>query len=88
MTDPKCYLTGLRSQLVIHHVMNGLAYRDKATQDGLVIYLNDSVHRWLHDTGKGRKKMNELKAEAQRIYEQTHSHAEWMERYGKNYGDS
>lgn len=84
MDDPKCYITGRRYCLVRHHVLNG-AYRDKAEADGLWVYLNDSVHKWLHDTGKGRQKMNELKADAQRKYEETHSHAEWMKRYGKNY---
>lgn len=86
MQDKKeCYLTHVTYDLVVHHVMNGHAERKKSDQDGLVIYLNDSVHRYLHETHEGRQKMYELKAAAQEAYEETHSHEEWMRRYGKNY---
>ena len=82
--EKECYLTHVKYDLVRHHLMNGNAERKKAEQDGLWVWLNDSVHKYLHDTHEGRMKMYELKAIAQEAYEETHSHEEWMRRYGKN----
>lgn len=80
----RCYYTG-RPTTEVHHVMNGTAYRHKADEDGLYIYITRSRHDWLHNTPDGKKEMKRLKKLAQIEYEKTHSHAEWMKRYGKNY---
>lgn len=80
----KCFYTK-RPTDEIHHVMNGSADRIKADEDGLWIYITRSRHDWLHNTPDGKKEMKRLKAMAQSAYEQTHSHAEWMRRYHKNY---
>lgn len=82
--ESRCYLTGSTLHLDKHHCMNG-AFRKKAEQDGLFVYLNHEVHMYLHNTGEGRQKMNELKVIAQKKYEENHTHEEWMERYKKNY---
>lgn len=82
--DHKCFYTGLPTTEV-HHIMNGTADRPKADEDGLWIYVTRSAHNWLHNTPSGKAEMKRLKALAQRKYEETHSHEEWMRRYHKNY---
>jgi hypothetical protein len=65
--------------------MNGNPYRKYADQDGLFIFINHHVHMYLHNTAEGRQKMYELKAMAQKKYEETHTHEQWMNRYRRNY---
>jgi hypothetical protein len=84
--DQRCFYTKVPTTEV-HHVMNGSADRRKADADGLWIYVSRSAHNWLHSTPEGKKEMLRLKALAQKEYEKTHSHEQWMERYHKNYGD-
>lgn len=82
--DQRCFYSKIPTREV-HHVMNGNAYRDKADEDGLWIYVTRSRHDWLHNTPDGKKEMKRLKKMAQCEYEKTHSHEEWMRRYHKNY---
>ena len=75
-----CRLCG-RPSTDTHHLMNG-ANRHLADEDGLVIRLCRNCHVRVHSDAK---LMNQLRAEAQTIYETTHTHEEWMARYGRNY---
>lgn len=84
--DQRCFYTR-RPTKEVHHVMNGTADRPKADEDGLWIYVTRSRHEWLHNTPDGKKEMKRLKALAQKKYEETHTHEEWMRRYHKNYVD-
>ena len=85
-SDHRCFYSK-KPTTEVHHVMNGNADRRKADEDGLWIYVTRSRHDWLHNTPDGKKEMKRLKALAQQAYEKTHSHAEWMRRYHKNYVD-
>lgn len=81
----RCYLTNSTVGLEKHHVMNGTGLRDKAEKYGLWVWLTADMHRWIHNTPDGRKYAYTLKAEAQRVFEQTHTRAEWMANFHKNY---
>lgn len=78
----ECYLCDRGGKLEIHHVMYA-SDREKATEDGLVIALCPECHYRVHHDAELR--LN-LKWMAQRKYEETHTHEEWMRRYRKNYG--
>ena len=80
----RCYLTGSPYNLEEHHVMNG-PFRKKAEKYGLKVKLSHSVHRWLHDTGDGRKFMYYLKAQAQYIFVNEYSYDKWMQEFKKDY---
>ena len=51
----------------------------------LKVKLNHSVHRWLHDTGDGRKFMYYLKAQAQKIFVDKYGYEKWMQEFTKDY---
>lgn len=84
-TKRECYVTHRTDNLEIHHVMNGTHQREKADRDGLWVYLNAYVHRYIHDTTEGKKVGYLLKQDAQRAYEKDHSREEFIKRYGKSY---
>jgi len=73
------------THLVIHHCLNGIAYRHKCDEDGLWVWVSPEIHRYMHETAEGRELLMLLKRTAQRAYERTHTRKEFMERYGKNY---
>lgn len=79
-----CFLSDNTKDLEVHHIMNG-SLRKWADEQGLWVYLNHYVHMYLHNTIEGKQKAIELKALAQRVYEQNHSHDEWMKKVRKNY---
>ena len=81
-----CFETGMENvPLERHHTMNGTAYRKKAEEDGLWIWLMPQVHQYIHGTSEGHKLLIEYKRLSQTVYEMTHTREEWIERYGKNY---
>ena len=84
-TQKRCYLTESTVALEKHHVMNGTGLRGKAEKHGLWVWLSADMHRWIHNTPDGRKRARQMKAEAQRVFEETHTHAEWMALFHKNY---
>lgn len=77
-----CYLTGRQDNLDRHHCLTN-ALRDWAEENGLWVYLNHDVHMLLHQQRPDIEKR--LKAKAQKAYEKTHSHDEWMKVVRKNY---
>lgn len=72
-----CFLCG-RDRQQIHHIF-GAANRKKSTEDGLVIPVCMDCHMDIH------KDQKEIKKIGQTAYERTHTRAEFMQRYGKNY---
>lgn len=88
--DPThCYLcgrNGYEDPLELHHVFGG-PRRHLADEDGLTVYLCGArCHRLGKFSAHNNRTIRRmLQAEAQTAYEQTHTHAEWMERYGRNY---
>lgn len=81
--DDRCYLCG-RKATETHHLMNGVGLRKKSDQDGLTVRLCRECHARIHFDPNLQ---NAMKQEAQRIFEATHTHKEWMARYHKNYLD-
>lgn len=75
-----CFICSRRSEdLHPHHVMNG-AFRSKAEEDGLIVFVHDSCHSRIHTNPVLAWN---LKRKAQRCYEKyIGSHDEWMSRYG------
>lgn len=82
----ECYICGYQRDLEEHHVFFGSANRKNSTKFGTVCWLCVPHHRG----GKYSAHMNRevdlyLKKEAQKKFEEEHSHDEFMEVFGKNY---
>ena len=77
----RCFICGRYCRTEVHHMTPGVR-RKAADKYGLTVYLCRSCHRDLHDKGVGDL---ELRQDAQRYFESSHSHEEWMEIFGKNY---
>lgn len=91
--DKCCYLCMLldgdhrEKRVQEHHVVFGTANRAVSEELGLKVNLCVDRH---HEFGKEAVHNNHenariLQREAQKIFERTHSHEEWMERIGRNY---
>lgn len=84
-TEKACYLCGRQTGLEMHHVFGGVANRKLSEKNGLKVWLCHECHTGnagaQYDAAKNRR----LKAEAQMVFEKTHTHAEWMKIIGKNY---
>lgn len=78
----KCYRCNVWKMTEEHHLMNGVGIRKKADKDGLVVQLCRDCHDLVH---RNKTVRFQLKAKAQKEYESTHTHEEWMKRYHKNY---
>lgn len=83
--DGRCYICERYRPLEKHHIM-GASNRGYADRDGLFVFLCAECHREgefaAHrdfDTAQYLKKI------AQKAYEETHTHEQWMRRYGRNY---
>lgn len=96
-----CFLCKKRNvRLEKHHIMNGIAYRDKAEEDGLYVMLctthfepingKDIQVEGCHEHVTVNPKDNQkLKKSAQRAY-MLYYHKnldQWIKRYGKSYED-
>ena len=78
-----CYRCGSNAWLEHHHLFNGQAYRHKADEDGLWIWLCRDCHAYLHTHSLELQKYKEL---GQKMYEQKiGTHEEVMERYHHDY---
>lgn len=87
-----CYLCALLnddySEKLVqeHHVIFGTANRTKSEEMGLKVNLCLCHHtegpEAVHNNQRNRRI---LESTLQQTYEQNHSHAEWMEKIGKNY---
>lgn len=81
MTDAQCYVCGAPATDT-HHVFNG-SNRKKSTRYGYVIPLCRHCHDDLHFHNP--QKYVYIKQRFQRIHERTHTRAEFMQEFGKNY---
>ena len=69
-----------------HHILYGSGRRELAEAEGLKVYLCIQHHRTGQQAVHNCRETRELLCRiAQREYEQTHTHEEWMELAGKNY---
>ena len=84
-TNEKCYLCGTNRWLECHHIMGG-ANRGKSTKYGLVVYLCRFCHNEPpNGVHHNKQRMDLLRAEAQRRFEEVHPDLDWMKLFGKNY---
>ena len=84
-SDRVCYICGRPFGLEMHHILGGTANRKLSEKYGLKVWL---CHR--HHTGEDGAQYDPhlnklLKMDAQTAFERTHTHAEWMRIFGKNY---
>lgn len=79
-----CFICG-RQPVDLHHCMPG-SRRKICDEDGLTVYLCRRHHSMPGYSAHYNKQLADyLKRLAQEKYEETHTHEEFMERYGKNY---
>lgn len=86
----KCFLCGRNGSgdpLEKHHVFPGNPNRKHSEEDGLFVFIcGDRCHRnGKLSAHKSAVTAELLKVEAQKAYEDRHSRAEFMKRYGKSY---
>ncbi len=80
-----CYLCGSPYQLETHHVFNQ-AYKKKSEKYGFLLTLCNACHTGRRDSVHNNAELRKrLKAEAQAEYEKTHTRAEFIAEFGKNY---
>ena len=77
----RCFICRRYTATEVHHMLHGTR-RKAADQYGLTVNLCHMCHMKLHDRGEYDRELQEL---AQAEFEKTHTHAEWMEIFGKNY---
>lgn len=90
--DKHCYLCMLlhgdyhEKNVEEHHVIPGTWGRQKSEELGLKVYLCVEHHRTGPEAVHRSIEISRvLQQKAQKIYEQTHSHSEWMREVGRNY---
>ncbi len=85
-TEKKCFACGQTYGLELHHVFFGTANREQSEKYGMTIWLTPFWHR---DIRRGihfdRAFDLQVKQFAQRKFEETHTHDEFMKIFGRNY---
>lgn len=77
----RCFICHRYTETETHHMHHG-SRRKAADKYGLTVNLCHACHMRLHDQGEHDRELQEL---AQVEFEKTHTHAEWMKAFGKNY---
>lgn len=80
-----CYFCGAVCGLESHHIFGGVANRPISERYGLKVWLCHEHHTGDSGAQYDRERNLLLKAEAQKAFEETHSHDEWMRLIRKNY---
>ena len=83
--DKVCYLCFRTFGLERHHIFAGVANRPLSEKYGLWVWLCHNCHTGPHGAQYDPGKNQALKRDAQFAFERTHTHAEWMKIFGKNY---
>ena len=87
-TEKVCYITGVTFNLHKHHIYFGNPLRRISEENGFWVYLTGKLHNqssYSVHSRDGRELDLFLKKECQRIFEETHSRAEFMALIRKNY---
>lgn len=84
-TNEKCFMCGSTRWLECHHLFGG-ANRKKSTQYGLMVYLC----KWCHNeppngVHHNKAKMDWLRAEGQKRFEEEYPELDFLKVFGKNY---
>ena len=96
--DKECYLCRKQAEregcfglfptagLECHHIMHGTANRKMSERYGLKVWLCVRHHREGSEAVHSNRELDlELIRDAQRKFEELHSHDEWMSTFMKNY---
>ena len=83
--DKVCYLCGRTSTLERHHIFAGVANKPLSEKYGLWVWLCHNCHTGTDGAQYDPSKNLLLKRDAQFEFERTHSRAEWMQIFRKNY---
>lgn len=81
----RCYFCGKTVGLERHHVFAGVANRRIADRLGMWVNCCHECHTGKNGVQYDPVKNRQLKADAQRAFERTHTREEWMRIIGKNY---
>lgn len=84
-SEKECYFCGRRTGLERHHVFGGAANRPISEKYGLTVWLCHEHHTGNSGAQYDKEKNLQLKREAQRAFEKTHSRGLWMDLIKKNY---
>lgn len=83
--EKRCYKTGGIYDLHKHHIFGG-ACRNLSEKYGLFVYLRSDWHNMSNYGVHFNREFDlQLKREAQRIFEKTHSRVDFMRIFGRNY---
>lgn len=82
----RCHLCGCLAT-DRHHMINGLAFRSKSEEYGLVVYLCRSCHNEVHFGLKSRELSDKLKKEAQLKFEREHPDLDFQKVFRINFLD-
>ena len=85
LSEERCFVCGSMRELELHHIMHGTANRRLSTRYGLTCWLCHTHHTGRFGVHSDAKFNRILQQEAQTAFERTHTHAEWMTLFGKNY---
>ena len=80
----ECFICGRWTGLECHHIFGG-PWRKISDQDGLTCWLCYEHHRGPQGVHMNRDLDLKIKRVGQFIFEQNHTRAEFMQRYGQNY---
>ena len=83
--DKVCYFCTRTFGLERHHIFAGVANRKLSEKYGFWVWLCHKCHTGKDGAQYDPLKNKLLKMDAQTAFERTHTHAEWMKIFGKNY---
>lgn len=84
--EDSCLICGQTFNLHKHHIFYGTANRKNSEKYGMTCMLCARHHNMSDEGVHFNKKMDDgLKQFAQRQFERTHTHEEFMEIFGRNY---
>lgn len=83
--DRRCYFCNCVTGLEKHHVFAGVANRKISEARGFWVMCCNDCHTGRDGVQYNREKNLRLKQDAQRAFEQNHTHQEWMDLIRKNY---
>lgn len=86
-SEKECWFCHSKSDLEVHHVMNGYGLREKSEKYGLKIWLCRKCHDKLHFSAESKEMSLRAKKEAEKAFLRDHAIEEWMAEFHRNYLD-
>lgn len=83
--EKECFFCKTTMDLEEHHVVYGTANRKQSEKNGLKVWLCHEHHTGNSGVHFNKDLDTQLKELAQKTFEESHTHEEWMRVFGKNY---